>query len=96
MIATSHKGLLGQYLFPEHQADIVTMEGAVEVALNRRCQYRYHFNRKYIKFKRSSKKTLLWIAAVLVTNQISDPEIAAMADKSSRIKLCYGLKIVAI
>ena len=92
VIATSYKGLLAQYL-QDHDidADIVTMEGAVEVAP------RTHLADLICDLVSTGstlasnglveKDVILRSEAVLVTNQINDPDIAALADKiASRIK----------
>ena len=92
VIATSYKGLLGQYLETQNiKADIVTMEGAVEVAP------RTHLADVICDLVSTGntltsnglveKDVILQSQAVLVTNQIIDPKIAALADKiTSRIK----------
>ena len=92
VIATSYKGLLRQYLeIHKIEADIVTMEGAVEVAP------RTHLADVICDLVSTGstlnsnglveKDVILQSQAVLVTNQISDNEIAALADKiTSRIK----------
>ena len=92
VIATSYSGLLGQYLATHNiEADIVTMEGAVEVAP------RTHLADVICDLVSTGstlnsnglveKDVILKSQAVLVTNQISDLEIAAMANKiTSRIK----------
>ena len=92
VIATSHRGLLGQYLTTHNiKSDIVTMEGAVEVAPRTHladviCDL-VSTGSTLISNGLVEKDVILESEAVLVTNQISDPEIAAMADKiTSRIK----------
>ena len=92
VIATSYKGLLGQYLATHNiKADIVTMEGAVEVAPRTHladviCDL-VSTGSTLISNGLAEKDVILQSQAVLVTNQISDPEISALADKiTSRIK----------
>ena len=92
VIATSYKGLLGQYLkIHKIKADIVTMEGAVEVAP------RTHLADIICDLVSTGstlssnglveKDVILQSQAVLVKNQINNPEIAALADKiASRIE----------
>ncbi|MDA1153110.1 MAG: ATP phosphoribosyltransferase, partial [Proteobacteria bacterium] len=92
VIATSYKGLLAQYL-ADHKidADIVTMQGAVEVAP------RTHLADVICDLVSTGstlasnglveKDIILESQAVLVSNQIDDPDIAALAEKvTSRIK----------
>ena len=92
VIATSYKGLLGQYLATHNiKADIVTMEGAVEVAPRTHladviCDL-VSTGSTLISNGLVEKEVILESQAVLVTNQVSDPEIAALAEKiTSRIK----------
>ena len=92
VIATSYKGLLAQYL-ADHKidADIVTMEGAVEVAPRTHladviCDL-VSTGSTLVSNGLVEKDIILQSQAVLVTNQIDDPEIAALAEKlKSRIK----------
>ncbi|MFZ9135358.1 MAG: ATP phosphoribosyltransferase, partial [Candidatus Puniceispirillaceae bacterium] len=92
VIATSYKGILAQYL-ADHKidADIVTMQGAVEVAP------RTHLADVICDLVSTGstlasnglveKDIILESQAVLVSNQIDDPDIAALAEKvTSRIK----------
>ena len=92
VIATSYKGLLGQYLATHNiKADIVTMEGAVEVAPRTHladviCDL-VSTGSTLISNGLVEKEVILESQAVVVTNQVSDPEIAALAEKiTSRIK----------
>lgn len=92
VIATSYKGLLGRYLATHNiNADIVTMEGAVEVAPRTHladviCDL-VSTGSTLISNGLVEKDVIMESQAVLVTNRISDPEIAAMAEKiTSRIK----------
>ena len=92
VIATSYKGLLGQYLKANDiNADIVTMEGAVEVAPRTHladviCDLVSTGN-TLISNGLVEKDVILESQAVLATNKINDPDIAAVADKiTSRIK----------
>ena len=92
VIATSYKGLLAQYL-ADHKidADIVTMEGAVEVAPRTHladviCDL-ISTGSTLVSNGLVEKEIILQSQAVLVTNQIDDPEIAALAEKVTlRIK----------
>ena len=91
-IATSYKGLLGAYLKANHiDADIVTMEGAVEVAPRTHladviCDLVSTGN-TLISNGLVEKDVILQSEAVLVKNQIADPDIAKLCDKlMSRIK----------
>ncbi len=91
-IATSYKGLLGAYLKANNiEADIVTMEGAVEVAP------RTHLADVICDLVSTGntltsnglveKDIILQSEAVLVKNQIADGEIAQLCDKLiSRLK----------
>ena len=92
VIATSYRGLLGQYLATHNiKADIVTMEGAVEVAPRTHladviCDL-VSTGSTLISNGLVEKDVILKSQAVLVTNHISDPEIAAVANKiTSRIE----------
>ena len=92
VIATSYKGLLAQYLADRKiDADIVTMEGAVEVAPRTHladliCDL-VSTGSTLVSNGLVEKDIILQSQAVLVTNQIDDPEIAALAEKvTSRIK----------
>ncbi len=92
VIATSYKGLLGQYLETHDiKADIVTMEGAVEVAPRTHladviCDL-VSTGSTLISNGLVEKDVIMESQAVLATNQIIDPEIIAMADKiTSRLK----------
>jgi ATP phosphoribosyltransferase len=92
VVATSHRGLLEQYLATNNiKADIVTMEGAVEVAPRTHladliCDL-VSTGSTLVSNGLAEKDVILRSQAVLVTNQISDPEIFALADKiTSRIK----------
>ena len=91
-IATSYKGLLGAYLKTNHiDADIVTMEGAVEVAPRTHladviCDLVSTGN-TLISNGLVEQDVILQSEAVLVKNQIADPHIAKLCDKlMSRIK----------
>ena len=91
-IATSYKGLLGAYLKANHiDADIVTMEGAVEVAPRTHladviCDLVSTGN-TLISNGLVEQDVILQSEAVLVKNQITDPDIAKLCDKlMSRIK----------
>ena len=92
VIASSYKGLLGQYLATQNiKADIVTMEGAVEVAPRTHladviCDLVSTGN-TLASNGLAEKDVIMQSQAVLVTNQITDPEITLLADKiTSRIK----------
>jgi ATP phosphoribosyltransferase len=92
VIATSYKGLLAQYLADRKvDADIVTMEGAVEVAPRTHladviCDL-VSTGSTLVSNGLVEKDIILQSQAVLVTNQIDDPKIAALAEKvASRIK----------
>ena len=92
VIATSYKGLLAQYLADRKiDADIVTMEGAVEVAPRTHladviCDL-VSTGSTLVSNGLVEKDIILQSQAVLVINQIDDPEIAALAEKvTSRIK----------
>ncbi|MDP4925540.1 MAG: ATP phosphoribosyltransferase, partial [Alphaproteobacteria bacterium] len=92
VIATSYKGLLTQYLADRKiDADIVTMEGAVEVAPRTHladviCDL-VSTGSTLVSNGLVEKDIILQSQAVLVTNQIDDPEIATLAEKvTSRIK----------
>ena len=92
VIATSYKWLLGQYLATHNiKADIVTMEGAVEVAPRTHladviCDL-VSTGSTLISNGLVEKDVILESQAVLVTNQINDPDIGAMADKiTARLK----------
>ena len=92
VIATSYKGLLAQYLADRKiDADIVTMEGAVEVAPRTHladviCDL-VSTGSTLVSNGLVEKDIILQSQAVLVTNQLADPEIAALAEKvTSRIK----------
>ena len=92
VIATSYKGLLGLYLATHNiRADIVTMEGAVEVAPRTHladviCDL-VSTGSTLISNGLLEKDVILQSQAVLVANQINDLEIAALADKiTSRIQ----------
>ena len=92
VIATSYKGLLERYLADcKIDADIVTMEGAVEVAPRTHladviCDL-VSTGSTLVSNGLVEKDIILQSQAVLVTNQIDDPEIAALAEKvASRIK----------
>jgi ATP phosphoribosyltransferase len=92
VIATSYKGLLAQYLADcKIDADIVTMEGAVEVAPRTHladviCDL-VSTGSTLVSNGLVEKDIILQSQAVLVTNQIDDPEIAALAEKmTSRIE----------
>jgi ATP phosphoribosyltransferase len=92
VIATSYKGLLAQYLADRKiDADIVTMEGAVEVAPRTHladviCDL-VSTGSTLVSNGLVEKDIILQSQAVLVTNQIDDTEIAALAEKvTSRIK----------
>ena len=91
-IATSYKGLLSAYLQANKiDADIVTMEGAVEVAPRTHladviCDLVSTGN-TLISNGLVEQDVILQSQAVLVKNQISDPDIAGLSDKlMSRIK----------
>ena len=92
VIATSYKALLAQYLADRKiDADIVTMEGAVEVAPRTHladviCDL-VSTGSTLVSNGLVEKDIILQSQAVLVTNQINDSEIAALAEKvRSRIK----------
>jgi ATP phosphoribosyltransferase len=92
VIATSYKGLLAQYLADRKiDADIVTMEGAVEVAPRTHladviCDL-VSTGSTLVSNGLVEKDIILQSQAVLVSNQIDDTEIAALAEKvTSRIK----------
>jgi ATP phosphoribosyltransferase len=98
VIATSYKGLLAQYLAHRKiDADIVTMEGAVEVAPRTHladviCDL-VSTGSTLVSNGLVEKDIILQSQAVLVTNQIDDPEIAALAEKvTSRIKAVMRAK----
>ena len=91
-IATSYKGLLSAYLQANKiDADIVTMEGAVEVAPRTHladviCDLVSTGN-TLISNGLVEQDVILQSEAVLVKNQIADPDIARLCDKlMSRIK----------
>ena len=92
VIATSYKGLLSEYLAKQNiKADIVTMEGAVEVAPRTHladviCDLVSTGN-TLTSNGLAEKEVILQSQAVLATNQIMDLEIKSLADKiTSRIK----------
>ncbi len=92
VIATSYKGLLGRYLKTHGiMADIVTMEGAVEVAPRTHladviCDL-VSTGSTLISNGLVEKEVIMESQAVLVTNKITDIEIASLAEKIiSRIK----------
>ena len=92
VIATSYKGLLSEYLAKQNvKADIVTMEGAVEVAPRTHladviCDLVSTGN-TLSSNGLAEKEVILQSQAVLATNQIMDLEIKSLADKiTSRIK----------
>ena len=92
VIATSYKGLLSQYLAKQNiKADIVTMEGAVEVAPRTHladviCDLVSTGN-TLTSNGLAEKDVILQSQAVLATNEIMDLEIKSLADKiTSRIK----------
>ena len=92
VIATSYRGLLGDYLKANNiKADIVTMEGAVEVAPRTHladviCDL-VSTGSTLISNGLVEKDVILRSEAVLVSNNIADEQIAALAEKfTSRIK----------
>ena len=92
VIATSYKGLLSEYLAKQNiKADIVTMEGAVEVAPRTHladviCDLVSTGN-TLTSNGLAEREVILQSQAVLATNQIMDLEIKSLADKiTSRIK----------
>jgi len=92
VIATSYRGLLGDYLTANNiKADIVTMEGAVEVAPRTHladviCDL-VSTGSTLISNGLVEKDVILRSEAVLVSNNIADEQIAALAEKvTSRIK----------
>ncbi len=92
VIATSYRGLLSDYLKQNNiNADIVTMEGAVEVAPRTHladviCDL-VSTGSTLVSNGLVEKDVILRSEAVLVTNKIGDPEISALADKIiSRVK----------
>ena len=92
VIATSYRGLLGDYLKANNiKADIVTMEGAVEVAPRTHladviCDL-VSTGSTLISNGLVEKDVILRSEAVLVSNNIADKQIAALAEKvTSRIK----------
>ena len=92
VIATSYKGLVSEYLAKQNiKADIVTMEGAVEVAPRTHladviCDLVSTGN-TLTSNGLAEKEVILQSQAVLATNQIMDLEIKSLADKiTSRIK----------
>ena len=98
VIATSYKGLLGQHLAANNiKADIVTMEGAVEVAPRTHladviCDL-VSTGSTLISNGLVEKDVILESEAVLVTNQINDLEIATMANKiTARLKAVLRAK----
>ena len=92
VIATSYRGLLAAYL-KQHDidADIVTMEGAVEVAPRTHladviCDL-VSTGSTLVSNGLVEKEVILRSEAVLVSNQITDPVVAGLADQiTSRIK----------
>ena len=92
VIATSYRGLLSDYLSANNiKADIVTMEGAVEVAPRTHladviCDL-VSTGSTLISNGLVEKDVILRSEAVLVSNNIADKQIAALAEKvTSRIK----------
>jgi ATP phosphoribosyltransferase len=92
VIATSYRGLLSDYLTANNiKADIVTMEGAVEVAPRTHladviCDL-VSTGSTLISNGLVEKDVILRSEAVLVSNNIADEQIAALAEKvTSRIK----------
>ena len=92
VIATSYRGVLTDYLRQHNiDADIVTMEGAVEVAPRTHladviCDL-VSTGSTLVSNGLVEKEVILRSEAVLVKNQIADPDIAAIAAKvTSRIK----------
>ena len=92
VIATSYRGLLAAFLKQHNiDADIVTMEGAVEVAPRTHladviCDL-VSTGSTLVSNGLVEKEVVLRSEAVLVSNKISDPVIAGLADKiTSRIK----------
>ncbi|MEK9850930.1 MAG: ATP phosphoribosyltransferase [Candidatus Puniceispirillum sp.] len=92
VIATSYRGLLGDYLKANNiKADIVTMECAVEVAPRTHladviCDL-VSTGSTLISNGLVEKDVILRSEAVLVSNNIADEQIAALAEKvTSRIK----------
>jgi len=92
VIATSYRGLLSDYLTANNiKADIVTMEGAVEVAPRTHladviCDL-VSTGSTLISNGLVEKDVIMRSEAVLVSNNIADEQIAALAEKvTSRIK----------
>ena len=92
VIATSYRGLLAAYLEQQNiDANIVTMEGAVEVAPRTHladviCDL-VSTGSTLVSNGLVEKEVVLRSEAVLVGNKITDPVIAGLADKiTSRIK----------
>jgi len=92
VIATSYRGLLSDYLTANNiKADIVTMEGAVEVAPRTHladviCDL-VSTGSTLISNGLVEKDVILRSEAVLVSNNIADEQIAALAEKvTSRVK----------